>query len=228
MTEAPVRTIRRTCPACARRFAGLVDPDCPVCDGIGVLSLGAAALANATPPAVARAVELYLEACARRARRTMPLARLREALEASVDELRTAGVLAHNLEAGHPAHRRAADQARDVDELDALRIARGRLTAIRLAGVEVTDVDRAALAPTATTTLDNARPTVGAVPVLSRAGHRSQLARAADPIHPLDNVVDLDLAHRSDAHRARVLAGATEHLAATTARKRRTRKDTAP
>lgn len=196
---------RRTCPACARRYAGLIDPDCPICQGTGALSLGAAALAQTTPPAAARAVELFLEASARRARATLPLAALRPALEAAVDEARHAGLLADRFETGPPAHARISDQAGSVDELDALRTA-------RRAGAEVDDRDRAALHPRATAPLHLARPNPAAVPVLSANGHRSQLARTADPIHPLDSVVELDLAHRADAHAARVLALAAEDL----------------
>lgn len=55
-------TARAVCPACARRLGGHVTAECPVCRGAGAVNLGPEALQRETPPIVARAVELYLEA----------------------------------------------------------------------------------------------------------------------------------------------------------------------
>ena len=91
----------RTCPACQRRYAGLIDPECVICGGRGVLGLGAAALHKQEPPAVARAIEVYLEAAARAAQQHLPIGdERREALAAAVDELRHGGLIADNLQVG--------------------------------------------------------------------------------------------------------------------------------
>lgn len=49
------------CPACAQRYAGVVDPNCPVCRGLGTLVLDQPDGTNEHPKTVARAVTLYLE-----------------------------------------------------------------------------------------------------------------------------------------------------------------------
>lgn len=90
----------RTCPVCQRRYAGLVDPECVVCSGVGVLSLGAAALHKSPPEAVARSIEVYLEAAARRAEQQLPIADRSPVLATAVAELRHAGVLADPLRTG--------------------------------------------------------------------------------------------------------------------------------
>lgn len=66
----------------------------PICHGLGVLTLGPAALATATPPAVARAVQLVLEDAARHALATLPQPDRPAHLTATVDELRFTGLLA--------------------------------------------------------------------------------------------------------------------------------------
>ena len=81
---------------CQRRYAGLIDPACAVCDGIGVLNLGAPALHKTEPAAVARSVEVYLESAARQAD-TLPITDRLPALRAAVVELRHAGVIADRL-----------------------------------------------------------------------------------------------------------------------------------
>ncbi len=87
----------RTCPLCQRRYAGLVEPTCVVCDGVGVVGLGAPALHKTAPEAVARSVEVYLESAAGKAIDTLPQSDRLPALRAAVGELKHAGVIADRL-----------------------------------------------------------------------------------------------------------------------------------
>lgn len=211
MSAAP----RRTCPACSRRYAGLIAPDCPVCQGLGVLTLGAGALHHFEPAAVARAVELYLEAKARQSRQELPLGQHRQALEAHVDELRVAGVLASTADAGgHPARPTPpvdASSAR-VAELDAYRATR------QLGASPDPAVLNALTAPELP--LELARPRDGRPPQASATGHPSAIATIADPIDPLGpNTGDLELERDTRTHRARVIA-ASVPAAATRRRSR--------
>lgn len=56
---------RRLCPACARRWSGLVDPQCPVCAGSGVLVVTRGATGQYGAEAASLAVEVALEGQAR-------------------------------------------------------------------------------------------------------------------------------------------------------------------
>lgn len=88
----------RTCPACQRRYAGLVDPECVICQGAGVLRLGPAALHKNEPAVVARAIEGYLEAYLRSVDQMLPIGNPKlEALGNAVSELVHAGLLADPL-----------------------------------------------------------------------------------------------------------------------------------
>ena len=211
MTAAP----RRVCPACQRRYAGLIAPDCPICQGLGVLTLGAAALHHYEPPAVARSVELYLEAKARQSRTELPLGQHRQALEASVDELRVAGVLASTADAtGHPARNPVPPDASSarVAELDAYRATKA------LGASPDPAVLNALNAPELP--LEYARPRDGRPPQASANGHPSAIATIADPIDPLGpNTGELDLDRAAHTHRARVIAASVP----TAATRRRSR-----
>jgi hypothetical protein len=196
-----VSAARRACPACLRRYAGVIAPDCPVCRGLGTITLGAAALASADPRAVARAIELYLETAARRARETLPVAQLREALTAAVDDLRHAGVIA-GRDAGHEpsVQHPPAPVAPHVAEQQAVTLARGL-------GEPVAERDRAALIPAAVAPIRLARPErTTPIPVLSAAGARSSDERAADVIDQA--VAQLAAKRRRAAQRDRTTATA--------------------
>lgn len=195
---------RRTCPACARRYAGLVDPECPICHGLGVLTLGAGALHHYDPPAVARSVELYLEHAAQHARATLPLAGWRFTLEAAADQLRHAGILAaHSDDAGTPAHdpRPADPAAAPVVELDAHRATR-QLTHTPVTAAVLNGL----AAPPLTTLTPDVRPRE-APPTASANGHRSSIAVIADPIDPLGpDTAALNVTRRGTDHRGTVIA----------------------
>lgn len=192
---------RRTCPACARRYGGLIAEDCPICQGTGALALGAAALSQHTAPAVARAVELYLELKAQDAG-PLPAAERGDALEAAVLDLRSAGVLAHGQDPTSPGR---PGTNRPTAERDATRYT------AQLTGRPVLATVPAHLAAP-TIPLLTARPD-RVTAHASANGHRAHLARIADPIRPTGpDLLDLDAERRTVDHAARVIAGATAHL----------------
>lgn len=216
MSAAP----RRTCPACSRRYAGLIAPDCPICQGLGTLALGAAALAHYDTAAVARAIDLYLEHHAQTIRDQLPLGDRRQALEAATDNLRAAGVLHSTADAsGTPARTPAPHDAASlrVTELDAYRVARTLGTPV------TTRITTALTAPPIP--LNQARPRNGAIPTASAMGHRSATHTIADPIDPLGpDTLDLEGTRAAHDHRARVIAAAVPTAAA----RRRRRQDPTP
>jgi len=86
--------VRRTCPVCVLREAGIVAEDCVVCGGHGTVELGERALAYFTPEAVSTAVHLALESQARAlhdstTRQDDP----RPAVEATMGRLAKAGIV---------------------------------------------------------------------------------------------------------------------------------------
>lgn len=208
---------RRLCPACARRYAGLVAHDCPVCAGRGVLTLGAAALHHYDTPAVARAVDLFLEHAAQQATHHLPLSDRRSALEAATDDLRVAGVLSSTADAsGTPARAPGPTDTASarVTELNAHRLTRdlGRPPTPRVAAALTSRPDPA---------LTDARPRDGRPPQASAQGHRAALATIADPIDPLGpDVAVLVSTRRNTDHTATVIATAVPK-AARDRRKRR-------
>ncbi len=54
-------TVRRSCPACSRRWNMVAAPDCPICQGDGYLTLGTPGLRKYPAEALSRAVEIALE-----------------------------------------------------------------------------------------------------------------------------------------------------------------------
>lgn len=208
---------RRVCPACSRRYAGLIAPDCAVCCGIGSLGLGAAALAQAEPNAVARAIELYLEHKARAAR-AHPNRDHRGLLEAAVHELRTAGVLTSLSQPDTPArHRTHGALADSLAETAAARLS-------ATLGARPTPATHAALSPVNTIPLAQARHHGAPFPHASANGHTAALCVAADPIDPLGpDTATLAGDRDRDEHRALVLAAACAQLA--TRKTRRKKKE---
>jgi hypothetical protein len=211
-------TSRRTCPACARRYAGLITPDCAVCWGVGVIGLGPAALHRSEPAVVARSIELYLEAASRTVAADLPLGdERRDALAAAADELRVAGVIADSLAHGEAAHHRAdapEGAARRVTDSEAARMA-------HLAGARLTPSDAANLDAEAIEYGLDDRPLAKALPVVSASGSQSFLARAADPADPLGDTRQQVYARDATERRAVVLSAAVGRVGAIKARRAR-------
>ena len=152
-----------------------------VCQGVGSIGLGAAALAHAEPSAVARAVELYLEGKARSAKR-LPHTQHRASIEAAMAELAAAGIITNALDRAAPQapRRRRHPEGPVADSV-------AEVKAVQLAldlGAPVTGDSARALGrePVA---LGTARRRGAPFPHASAAGHTAALCVAADPIDPL-------------------------------------------
>lgn len=89
-------TVARSCPSCSRRFAAVVDPQCLICDGSGLLVLGAGAVELHGAEATSLAIEAILEKSARHslAEAHTPFATSRARLAALMPEMRRVGLLA--------------------------------------------------------------------------------------------------------------------------------------
>jgi hypothetical protein len=209
---------RRTCPACTRRYAGLIDPDCAVCSGLGVLGLGPAALHKDEPATVARAIEIYLEARSRDAAGKLPLGESRrDVLAAATDELRVAGVIADTLALGTPARDRP-----DAPEGPARRISDSegsRLAWLHGANPSASDQANLDAAPTVYGIDD--RPLAQGLPVVSSAGSPAFLAKAADPADPLGDTRQATYGRLRTERRADVVAAAVTRLIEQRARQAR-------
>lgn len=178
---------RIVCRACAVRTAGIVDPDCPVCEGIGSLILSPAILRDQTPEVAGRAVNVALEAYAREAEETLDLGLDPAAvIRSAVSNLRLAGLLFPpplELPADPPSSPSPAPQDPAVIEAPLFEYA------------------------------SEDRPGARGRPLMSEAGHPSHLARLCDPadggVDQKDRLVrnaNLDRKARSVAEGAREAA----------------------
>lgn len=165
--------MKRICPACLTRRARLVDDACPVCDGAGVLSLGAAALTLSDPDVVSRAVSTVLEAVARRAEEDIDSAPVRvQAVRGAVALLVDAGLL------------EGSSSRRPSTRAGGARPTSPAALAASVSPVAVLPVDW--ILPEAPSYLYGLRDRPGArgLPVLSDDGHPSHLSRILDPAEP--------------------------------------------
>lgn len=201
MTATP----RRTCPACTLNYGGLVNPNCPICRGLGTLTLGAAALHNHPAAPIARAIELHLETTAQHIRQQLPLTNHHAALAAATDELVHAGILA-TTHTGTPAHARTP-----TPETRAATDHHAHQLAATLGPTPTNDLLHAPTIP-----LTQTRPRPNCIPIASATGHPSATATIANPIDPLGpDTPQLELEYTRNEHTARVLAAATPHAAHT-------------
>lgn len=153
------------CPACVRRYAHLINPDCAVCGGAGRLQLGAAALADNEPAVVARAIAIALEAEARD-------------IELKIDHgddklvpLRgTMGLLYDSGILG-----RTSSPVKFTRRPTAAKLA------AQLTEVPVLPVDETLIEAKPHQYGRNDRPNARGLPLLSASGHPSHLARITDP-----------------------------------------------
>lgn len=187
------------CPACVHRSGGFVAPSCPVCAGAGVVSLSPVAVASFGGDVVAQAVTITLEATARvvdvpgitRSVR-------REAIVGAVQELARRGI----TERGRTL--RVSVTARAPQQI-----------AMEVTGAPVIPSDWTLpdAAPYRYQATD--RPYGRGLPLLSRTGHPSHLARIVDPADPLGPGNAAEVHARTRAEReatniARVVTGGTK------------------
>lgn len=168
--------ITRCCPACSTRHAQLVNANCPVCQGFGTVTLGAAALSLHEPATVSTAVAIAVEAVARTIDQTLTLSDDRTGpLRAAMTMLCDSGIVEH------PGTRRTAHKPRH------LRLVTDDTIAVEAAATYLPIVNHRdailALAP-AYAYAEHERPNARGLPIMSAAGHPSHLSRIADPMTP--------------------------------------------
>lgn len=191
--------ITRCCPACSKRHAQLVNLNCPVCDGYGTITLGAAALSMHEPATVSLAVEISIEAAARTIDTALTLSDDRTSpLRAAVQLLAGAGIVDDHA-------RRSSHRTRH------LRLVVDNAPAVELATETVPTVTprdaTLALAP-AYQYQQHERPNARGLPIMSAAGHPSHTARIADPMTPGNDTAATAAERRQQARAAGILVEA--------------------
>lgn len=178
--------MRRLCPACTARRNTLVDPECVICEGTGILPLGEAALSIYSPDVVAEAVHLALEAAAREADQQLTLSDDRDApLRHAVVLLHDAGIIGrqeHTAPPVPPAPRpkRIRPRKRDTAGQYVIEVTPSEL-AQQAVQTELLPLDISLCGAPLYTYTEHERPNARGLPVLSANGHPSHLARLADP-----------------------------------------------
>lgn len=193
---------RQLCPACSYRENHLIDTDCIVCDGIGILYLGDAALTCYPAEIVAQAVTITLEAAARLGDTAGTLSDDRQAkLREALTRLRTAGILdaetttlsramASKTGTGRPAVALASEIIQDpIIGLDEL-----------LPQAQRFHYD------------EQDKPGRRGTPLLSADGHPSHLARVCDPRDPTMETGEDVRRRRRKTRQATVLSHAAHEL----------------
>lgn len=193
---------RQLCPACAYRENHLIDTDCLVCDGIGILYLGDPALTVYPAEVVAQAVTITLEAAARLGDTTGTLSddrqtKLREALT----RLRTAGIL--------------DAETTTLSRAMASKTGTGR-PAVALASEIIQDpiIGLDELLPQAQrfTYAEEDKPGRRGTPLMSADGHPSHLARVCDPRDPTMETGEDVRRRRRKTRQATVLSHAAHEV----------------
>lgn len=163
-------TAKRLCPACSARLGQLIDNDCIICEGTGLITMGPAALAVCPPLTIAVAITLALESSARVIDGKTTLSDNRIApLRKVVELLAKAGLITRT---GQPHHSFSSPEETPA------------LIAKSVTGIPPLNMDATlSTAPTYRYT-ENDRPNARGLPVLSKNGHPSALARLVDPATP--------------------------------------------
>ena len=175
-----------------------MDPDCPVCDGFGTLTLGEAALHHYHPRVVGEAITLTLEAHARQADAGQTLSDDRlSAVRVAMEVLRDAGIIDNSTPLPRALTRQASAQG----------------IASRLVQDELPGIDQALTRAPHYVYPEGSRPGARGLPVLSRHGHPSSLARITDPADPRQNTTTIHLERTRDTYQARVLSDIAEDAA---------------
>ena len=200
----------RLCPGCARRDTMLIDPLCVICDGRGTLTLGKAALSMYYPDVVSEAIELALEAAARRALSSNPTTGL-DGLRECMRQLRKARVVAPP--AGPFPVTVTSTASRPADWADQRRQASHLAGGILDSKPERDDRVRLVAPPDPEWALSGKPLDVSSIPGFSSAGFICALARAADPYDPMHTDRKQLTANRRTRHQqAETLWSAVEEL----------------
>ena len=195
--------ITRCCPSCSARHAQLINANCPVCQGYGTITLGAAALSMHEPATVSTAVAIAVEAGARTIDTTLTLSDNRiDPLRMVMDTLLDAGIIdaptAGRSRALTPRRRLHAVPDHAVSSLD--------LAAEYVPAVE--PIDQTLAHAPAYQYAEHERPNARGLPVLSANGHPSHTARITDPMTPGNDTAQTYRDRRNQARAAVILVEA--------------------
>ena len=184
---------RIVCRACAVRTSGIVDPECPVCEGMGALVLSPAILRDQEPEIAGRAVNVALEAYAREAEETLDLGLDPAAvIRSAVANLRAAGLLfPPPLDAPEAAPKPPTPAPQDPAVIEA----------------PLFEYDQ------------DDRPGARGRPLMSESGHPSHLARLCDPADGGIDQKDRITRNRNLDRKARSVAAGAREAAKMKARK---------
>ena len=183
--------MKRLCPACLTREARVVAPDCPICEGEGIILLGREAVAAFGPTVTALAVSAALESVARAVDSPgVPNGSQRAALAATMALLAASGVTGPGplprTTRKTPDSLAAAAVNRPVEPID---VTLPETSAYRYGPGE--------------------SPGAYGLPVLSADGHPSHIARICDPADPLgETTQEHSTGIRKRERSARALAAA--------------------
>lgn len=214
--------MNRLCPACSTRYTQLIDPECVICDGAGILRLAPAALSLYDAAIVSQAVHLALEAAARTVDTTTTLTDDRvPPVRAAVQQLVTAGLLVAINYRPRPLPVTRLPRKRTAAGQYAFEATPEQLAA-QYAGADILPLDEAlASAPPFTYTEDD-RPHARGLPVLSANWHPSHLARLADPAEPGTNTMLECRGRARDTQHAHALQQAVPEAARLRSRRKKT------
>ncbi|AYD81495.1 hypothetical protein HYP71_gp001 [Arthrobacter phage KBurrousTX] len=212
--------MRRVCPACSRRTAELIDPECTVCHGEGFLILHPAALTMCEPTVVSEAVGLALESSARLIESTTTLSDNRRAkLAASVSDLVTARIIhapgtIPTDTPPPPPPTPGRRRRRKHESANQLSFATAEILAEGATKQDTKPYDGPVLeAPKHRYDKDD-RPLMRGLPLLSADGHPSHLARIEDPQDAYASTSDDFDARSRRTRQATVLVAAVPHVIA--------------
>jgi hypothetical protein len=205
--------ITRCCPSCSRRHAQLISSNCPVCQGYGTVTLGAAALSMHEPATVSTAVEIAIEAGARTIDTRLTLSDDRiDPLRLVMETLADAGIIATptagRTKALTPRRRLHLVPDNAVSSLD--------LAAEYVP--TVTPRDHALTAAPAYAYQEHERPNARGLPVLSANGHPSHTARITDPMTPGNDTAETHRQRRTQRRAAVILVEAAPKVVSIKAR----------
>ncbi|QPK40212.1 hypothetical protein SEA_JINKIES_81 [Arthrobacter phage Jinkies] len=206
-------SITRCCPACAKRHAQLVNANCPVCQGYGTITLGAAALSMHEPATVGIAVEIAVEAAARTIDTKLTLSDNRvDPLRLVMDTLTDAGIIG----APTAGKSKALTPRRHLHAVPDNAVSSVELAAEYIPSVEPRDAVLAAADPYVYA--EHERPNARGLPVLSANGHPSHTARIADPMTPGNDTAQTYRDRKAQARSAEILVEAAPKVVSLKAR----------
>jgi len=200
-------SITRCCPACSRRHAQLISSNCPVCDGYGTVTLGAAALAMHEPATVGIAVEIAVEAAARTIDTQLTLS------DDRVSPLRE--VMATLLDCGIIGVPTAGRSKTLSPRRHLHAVPDNAVTSIELATEympTVTERDAALASAAPYVYAEHERPNARGLPIMSANGHPSHTARITDPMTPGNDTAQTFRDRRAQARSAAILIDAAPNV----------------